>query len=89
MEQQSVLQELYDKIEEKGTSPEYDKIRRKSIEHRQIIEKYLTEEQKQELDILMEIKNEMAYQESKEYFIIGFTLATKLMIEVFHNKEDQ
>ena len=90
MEQDSALLKLYDKIEQdRETSTEYNKLRRKSIEYRDIIEKYLTEEQQQELDILMTLKNDMAYQESKEYFIIGFTLATKLMTEVFYNKEDQ
>ena len=90
MEQDSALLKLYDKKQQdRETSTEYNKLRRKSIEYRDIIEKYLTEEQQQELDILMTLKNDMAYQESKEYFIIGFTLATKLMTEVFYNKEDQ
>ena len=90
MEQPSTLLELYERIEQdKPTNAEYNRIRRKSIELRDIIDKRLQEDQKEELDQLMTYKNDMANEECKDYFIIGFTLATKLMIEIFYNKEDQ
>ena len=90
MEQPSILLKLYEKIEQdKETNAEYNRIRRKSIELRDIIDKRLEQDQREELNQLMTLKNDMANEECKDYFIIGFTLATKLMIEVFHNKEDQ
>ena len=89
MEQPSALQELYEKIEQdKETNAEYNRIRRKSIELRDIIDKRLQEDQKEELDQLITYKNDMANEECKDYFIEGFSLATRLMIEVLY-KEDQ
>lgn len=89
MEQPSALLELYERIEQdKSTNAEYNRIRRKSIELRDIINKRLEQDQREQLDQLMTYKNDMANEECKDYFIEGFSLATRLMIEVFY-KEDQ
>ena len=90
MEQQDALIELFEKIEQdKGTNREYKRLHRKSIELREIIDKRLQDDQKEELNTLMTLKNDMASEECKNYFIEGFSLATRLMIALFYHKEDE
>ena len=90
MEQQNALIELFERIEQdKETNHEYKRLQRKSIELREIIDKRLQEDQKEELNTLMTLKNDMTSEECKDYFIEGFSLATRLMIAVFYHKEDE
>ena len=57
MEQPSALLELYERIEQdKPTNAEYNRIRRKSIELRDIIDKRLEQDQREQLDQLMTYK---------------------------------
>lgn len=67
MEQPSALLELYERIEQdKPTNAEYNRIRRKSIELRDIIDKRLEQDQREQLDQLMTYKNDMANEEYKD-----------------------
>lgn len=89
MEQSSTLIKLYEIIEQnKETNAEFKRILRKFIELRDTIDKELQEDQRNDLDKLMTYKNDMATEECKDYFINGFTLATRLMIEVLYNNRD-
>ena len=49
----------------------------------------MEEEQKEQLEKLLELCGDMHGQEFQEYFIAGYILATKLMAEVFINKNDE
>ena len=88
MEQSSALLDLYERIEQdKPTNAEYNRIRRKSIELRDIIDKRLEQDQREQLDQLMTYKNDMANEECKDYFIEGFSLAIRLITEAFYKEE--
>ena len=55
MSNESIIEELYNKmVQEDPPSQEYDKQRRKNIELREKLEESLTEQQKEQLNILIE-----------------------------------
>lgn len=88
MEQESIILELYDKIEqEKVNSNEYDLIQKEFNELRENFDNKIIEEQQKELKTLFYLMNEMTEIKTKEYFIEGFSKGIKLMTEVFY-KED-
>lgn len=79
--------ELYEYVQmNKTSSKEYSRKLRKFIEAKEDFDKQLIDEQKEQLENLLELCGDMHGQEFNEYFIAGFTLATKLMAEVFVNK---
>ena len=84
MEQESVIMELYDKVEqEKDNSSEYTLILQEFNELRQKFDSNINEEQRKELQTLLYLYGEMSTIEFKEYFKIGVTKGVKLMTEVF------
>lgn len=87
MKEDSAILELYEMVEEREahTSLEYKKIQRELIKLREKFNQNLTEEQKEELNVLMTLKNDMASVECKEFFFKGYSRATKTMAEVFYN----
>ena len=88
MPNESIIEELYSKIvQEDEPSIEYEKERRKNIKLRDNFEPTLTEDQKEQLNILIENRSVMEDIECKDYFSKGFKTAVKIMIEVFY-KED-
>ena len=87
MEKESSILELYEYVQmNKTSSKEYSRKLRKFIEAKEDFDKQLIDEQKEQLENLLELCGDMHGQEFNEYFIAGFTLATKLMAEVFVNK---
>ncbi len=89
MEKESAILELYEYVQmNKTSSKEYSMKLRKFIEAKENFDKQLIDVQKEQLEKLLELCGDMHGQEFKEYFIAGFTLATKLMAEVFINKNE-
>ncbi len=88
MQNESIIEELYRKmVQEEELSTEYKKEKRKNIELRDKLESTLNEEQKEQLNILIESRILMEDIDCKEYFSKGFKIAVKIMTEVFY-KED-
>ena len=88
MPNESIIEALYKKmVQEDEPSTEYNKERRKNIELRDELESTLNEEQKEQLNILIESRLVMEDIECKDYFSKGFKIAVKIMTEVFY-KED-
>ena len=89
MEQESVINELYDKVEqEKDNSSEYTRILQEFNELREQFDSNINEEQQKELQTLLYLYGEMCTIECKEYFTEGFSKGVKLMTEVFCNKKE-
>ena len=70
----------------KTSNKEYSMKLRKFIEAKEELDKHFIDEQKVQLENLLELCGDMDGQEFQEYFIAGYTLATRLMAEVFVNK---
>lgn len=83
MPNESTIIDIYDKVlQDKNTSPEYNRLRRKCIEQRDKFETNLTEEQRKELDDLIEERTIMDEVELREFFIEGFKRGAKIISEV-------
>ena len=91
MEQESVIMELYEKVEqEKDNSSEYTLILKEFNELREQFDSNINEEQQKELQTLLYLYGEMCTIECKEYFKEGFSKGVKLMTEVLcKEKEDK
>lgn len=88
MEKESAILELYQVIrQDKLNSNEYTRILRKFNTHREELDKKLDKQCSEELENVLQLMQEMDTQETKEYFIEAFSLATRLMTEVYY-KED-
>lgn len=84
---ESIIIDIYEKVlQDKNTSPEYNRLRRKCIEQRDKFETNLTEEQRKELDNLIEERAVMDEVELREFFIEGFKRGAKIVSEVLCNK---
>lgn len=84
---ESIIIDIYEKVlQDKNTSPEYNRLRRKCIEQRDKFETNLTEEQRKELDNLIEERAVMDEVELKEFFIEGFKRGAKIVSEVLCSK---
>ena len=90
MEKKNAILELYEYVQmNKTSSKEYSKKLRKFIDAKEDFDKQLIDEQKQQLEHLLELCGDMHWQEFQEHFIAGYTLATRLMAEVFVNKNEE
>lgn len=88
MFRKSIIEEIYRTMtQENRTSPEYAKQQRKNIILRENFEKTLTEQQKKQLDILIENRLVTESIISKEIFIKGFKIAIRIITEAL-SKED-
>jgi len=88
MEQDNIIFGLYDKVEqEKTNSSEYKKLLSNYIKLKQDFDKIITEEQKEKLDTVIDALHNMASQETKEFFKIGFLMSAKLMTETYCNQD--
>ena len=84
---ESIIIDIYEKVlQDKNTSPEYNRLRRKCIEQRDKFETNLTEEQRKELDNLIEERAVMDELELREFFIEGFKRGAKIVSEVLCSK---
>lgn len=84
---ESIIIDIYQKVlQDKNTSPEYNRLRRKCIEQRDKFETNLTEEQRKELDNLIEERAVMDEVELREFFIEGFKRGAKIVSEVLCSK---
>lgn len=84
---ESIIIDIYEKVlQDKNTSPEYNRLRRKCIEQRDKFETNLTEEQRKELDNLIEERAVMDEVELREFFIEGFKRGAKIVSEVLCSK---
>ena len=80
---ESIIIGIYENVlENKEISPEYSRLRRKCLEHRDEFEKNLTEEQIKQLDNIFEERNIMDEVELREFFIEGFKRGAKIASEV-------
>ena len=90
MEKESAILELYEYVQmNKTSSKEYSMKLRKFIEAKEDFDKHLIDEQKEHLENLLELCVDMHGQEFQEYFITGYALATRIMAEVFIDKNDE
>ena len=84
---ESIIIDIYEKVlQDKNTSPEYNRLRRKCIEQRDKFETNLTEEQRKELDNLIEERAVMDEVELREFFIEGFKRGAKIVSEILCSK---
>ena len=84
---ESIIIDIYEKVlQDKNASPEYNILRRKCIEQRDKFETNLTEEQRKELDNLIEERAVMDEVELREFFIEGFKRGAKIVSEVLCSK---
>lgn len=85
--ERAILQ-LYELVEMyKDSPPKYKKLLREFNEARAEFEKKLNEEQKKELANLLPLLSNAHGQEMEEYFVEGFSLATRLITEAFYKEE--
>ena len=90
MEQDSVIMELYEKVEqEKNNSSEYTLILQEFNELREKFDSTINEEQQKKLQTLFYLNNEMSVIEFKEYFKEGFSKGVKLMTEVLCKEKEK
>ena len=90
MEKESAILELYEYVQmNKTSSKEYYMKLRKFIEVKEDFDKQLIDEQKEQLEKLLELCGDMHGQEYQEYFIARYTLATRLVTEVFIDKNEE
>lgn len=90
MEKENAILELYEYVQiNKTSSKEYSMKLRKFIKAKEEFDKQLIDAQKEQLEKLLELCGDMHGQEFQEYFITGYTLATRLMAEVFINGNDE
>lgn len=88
MKQENDILELYSAFErEKTNSKGYDKLLKKFNQLRETFADTLNEQQKNELETLIQLYKEMGIIENKEYYQEGFCKAVKLITAVFY-KED-
>lgn len=84
----SAILELYNNAQDKlETSTTYKKLQHQFILLKDELDNDLTPEQKNLLDKLMELKNEMASIECQEFYTDAYITATKIMTEVFYHEE--
>lgn len=89
MIKESTILEMFDQVEmEKTTSKEYKKLLHRYCDLRETFETKLNEEEKKELDEFITIFEDMGTMEMREFFIDGFTIAVKIMTEVFYKQSD-
>lgn len=83
----SAILELYQKVQQdKLNSPEYTKVLRKFNNCREEFDKKLSEEHRQQLTSILQIRSDIEGVGTKDYFIEGFKLATRLMTEVYYKE---
>ena len=84
----SAILELYNMAQDQHeTSPTYKKLQHQFISLKDELDNDLTPEQKNLLDKLMELKNEMASIECQEFYTEAYILATRISTEVFYHDE--
>lgn len=90
MEQESAILGLFDKVEQdKSNSQKMNSLLRKFGERREKFEELLTEQQKEDLQSIIEITYDMRVLENQEYFKEGFSIATRLITEAFYNQSNE
>lgn len=88
-EQENVILALYEKTEqEMSCSKEYKEQISKFNILRDQFNKEITSKQQAELDILLQIKTDMESTSTRDYFVEGFKVATRLMAEALYKKEN-
>lgn len=89
MIKESTILEIFDQVQmEKTISKEYKKLLHKYCDLRENFETKLNEEEKKELSELSDVFEDMGTIEMREYFIDGFSIAVKLMTEVFYKQNN-
>lgn len=89
MKEESYIEALYDKVQqETTTTPEYKRLLRQCIETRENLEKQLNKNQREQLQKLIDIMNNMCSEETLKLFKDGFKIATKIMTEVYSEEDD-
>lgn len=88
-EQESVILALYEKTEqEMSSSTEYKEQISKFNIIRDQFDKEITSEQQAELNILLQIKTDIESTTARDFFVEGFKVATRLMVEALYGKEN-
>ena len=87
MKKKEAIIKLFNNINaEKENSSEYNTLLKEFNILREKFDKQLWTDPKEELRRLVDLTKDMAVIEKQEFFIEGFTLATKLMTEVFYKE---
>lgn len=85
---ESTIVEIYKEVlATKHMSHKYNKLRKKCIKHRSKFESNLTEEQREQLENLIEERTVMDELELREFFIEGFRQGVKKLSEMLCNKK--
>lgn len=86
--EKEILTKLYQTTKERSTTEEYDNIRNAFSELKEQFLGKVGENQREELERITDILNELNDITSKEDFCNGFSMAVKLFVECIYNKED-
>lgn len=87
MKKKQAILELFNNINaEKQNSSEYDTLLKEFNILREKFDKQLCNNPKEDLQRLIDLTKDMTLIEKQEFFIEGFSLATKLMTEVFYKE---
>ncbi len=88
-EQESIILKLYEQTEnEMSNSKDYTELLHKYNSYSEKFRKEITYTQAEELENLMQIKTDMESIATRDYFIEGFKVATRLMAEALYKKEN-
>ena len=89
MDKSSIIQEIYTRIsEEKENSPECDRLLGIYNETNKLFLKQIGEQHQKQLEALTDILDDISEQENLEFFTAGFTIAIKLLSEVYYKRTE-
>ncbi len=90
MDNESDIITVYEKLQQtKSISPEYRQVIHEFNIRRAEFDKTLTDEQKQELIDLLQLKTDLNSIDSRENFVEGYKRGARLMIEIFDKPDEE
>ena len=85
MKCKSVLECIYSKVEEENRATfKYRKLQNELFNISEKLYKHINEDDKQEVEKIIDVLYDMATEENKQFFKEGFTLATNLLTEIYY-----
>lgn len=89
MRYKSVLERLYSKVEEEiKPTTKYHILQNDLLNTKDELYRHISEDDKEDVEKVVEILYDMATEENKQFFKEGFMLASKLLAEVFYSRNN-
>lgn len=90
MDSESDIIHIYKKLQEtEPISPEYRNIIHEFNIRREEFDKNLTEEQRQELIDLLQLKTDLSGIDSREKFVEGYKRGARLILEILNEPDEE